>query len=132
MQGRSTNRLSACLGSKVPPPDKLVNLLFMDRISREVVYQTTIMLPSQIYTVLIPTHSHSPPHDPSCPPVDPTAVQCALECRIADGAACLAAPCWDSYGYAFSVHTCPQDMEPPWVWCTAEQEAEQKALHGIP
>jgi len=123
-----------CLGSQVPPPDKLVSLVFLDAVSREVVYQTTITLPSQVYPVLRPTrtHSNAPPRDPSCPPVDQTTVQCALECRISEGAPCLAATCWDACGYAFSVATCPESMEPPFVWCTAEQEAEQRALHGIP
>lgn len=125
------NRMS-CLGSKVPPHDRPIDLVFSDPLSGEVAYTTTITLPSQIFPALLPTHSNSPPRDPSCPPVNSKTLQCAFECRIADGDACVAATCWDSCGYAFSVHTCPQSMEPPWVWCTADQAAEQKALYGIP
>uniref|UniRef100_A0A7C4KGY4 Uncharacterized protein n=1 Tax=Anaerolinea thermolimosa TaxID=229919 RepID=A0A7C4KGY4_9CHLR len=116
-----------CQGLARPAYDAPLKLVLQDEASGEILYETTMTIPSAL--VLPPTPAgwgHNTCADRG------KNVSCETECRIApDGNPCIVATCTDACGPYFSVHTCP-DMSLDFRSCSPEQWAALKKLYQIP
>jgi hypothetical protein len=116
-----------CWGLQRPPLDVSLTEAFLSQTTKQVVYQTKVVLSSTTLPTAIPIGYP----DTNCPDRGKH-VSCESECRIYDGKPCMVATCTDACGLYFSVQTCPADMTVPSPSCSAEQWIQQKALNGIP
>jgi hypothetical protein len=116
-----------CQGLAKPPFDAQLNLSFLDPKSGQVLYESSLVIPTALLVPPTPVGWAETGCDQRG-----QKVSCEVECRIApSGSPCIVATCTDACGAYFSVHTCP-DMSLDFVSCNPEQWARMKALYQIP
>ena len=126
VDGQYPDRLF-CQGLAKPPFDAPLNLSFLDPQSGQVLYQSSLLIPTALLVPPTPVGWAETGCDQRGQNVN-----CEVECRIApNGSPCIVATCTDDCGAYFSVHTCP-DMSLDFASCTPEQWARMKALYQIP
>jgi hypothetical protein len=117
-----------CNGMAKPKGDQELSLEFTDPESDEVLYSSTISIPSAYIPTAVPVGDQST----WCPDRGKN-VSCEYECRITPGGSpCLVASCYDACGYYFSVNTCPADLKQPFTFCSEAVIAQMKAKYNIP
>ncbi len=116
-----------CQGIGKPALDQSISLKIWDFDTGEVIYQSTVEIPSLLFATAVPAYNTYN----SCPQRGQN-VSCETECRIApDGNPCIVASCTDACGAYYSIQTCP-NMDMHFQSCSPSQWEEMKNRYSLP